>query len=173
VLKPLQRLEIEARRHYDEACKNFEITKLVRQAQKEDLARRIKEALKKGDTPESVKAGVTLPDEGEDPTLLRYIVNDSTVEKLGELLNQNQNGLLLHRDEIIGWFRTLDREGHENDRAFYLEAWNGSGSYTYDRIGRGTLHINAACVSILGGIQPGPVTDYLRAAVKGGAGMMA
>jgi putative DNA primase/helicase len=35
---------------------------------------------------------------------------------------------LLYRDELIGFLRTLDREGHENDCAFYCEAWNGTGS---------------------------------------------
>jgi hypothetical protein len=65
--------------------------------------------------------------------------------------------------------RGADRRGHENDRAFYCEAWNGTGAYTYDRIGRGTLHIRAACVSVLGGIQPGPLERYLRD-VFGGRG---
>jgi Protein of unknown function (DUF3987) len=64
----------------------------------------------------------------------------------------------------------MDRRGHENDRAFYCEAWNGTGAYTYDRIGRGTLHIRAACLSVLGGIQPGPLEPYLRE-VFAGAGM--
>ena len=81
------------RRRYDEACKDFEITKLVRQAQKEDLARRIKEALKGGKGPKSVTAGFTLPDEGEDPTLTRYIVNDSAVEKLGGATQSESQGI--------------------------------------------------------------------------------
>jgi len=78
------------------------------------------------------------------------VVNDTTVEKLGELLNHHPNGLLLFRDELSGWFHTMDRPGHENDRAFYCEAWNGTSAYTYDRIGRGTVHIRAACLSVLG-----------------------
>ncbi len=69
------------------------------------------------------------------------VVNDATVEKLGELLNQNPNGLLLFRDELSGFLRLMDRPGHENDRGFYCEAWNGTGAYTYDRFGRGTLRI--------------------------------
>ncbi len=52
-------------------------------------------------------------------------MNDATVEKLGELLNENPNGLLLFRDELAGLLRTMEREGHENDRAFYCEAWDG------------------------------------------------
>src|SRR4029453_7681695 len=83
--------------------------------------------------------------QGTAPVQTRYIVNDPTVEKLGELLNENPNGLLLFRDELTGWLRMLDRDGHESDRSFYLEAWNGTNSYTYDRIGRGTLPIKAAC----------------------------
>ncbi len=63
----------------------------------------------------------------------------------------------------------MDREGHENDRAFYCEAWNGTGSYTYDRIGRGTVRIAAACISILGGMQPGPLHAYLREVFGTGA----
>ena len=34
------------------------------------------------------------------PAEKRYLVNDTTVEKLGELLNHNPNGLLLFRDEL-------------------------------------------------------------------------
>jgi hypothetical protein len=96
------------------------------------------------------------------------VTNDCTVEKLGELLNENPNGLLAFRDELTGFLRSLDKDGQEGARAFYLEAWNGTGRFTYDRIGRGTIDIEAACVSILGGIQPGPLLAYLRSAVAGG-----
>src|SRR5262249_6279125 len=99
----------------------------------------------------------------------RYLVNDATVEKLGALLNENPNGVLVFRDELVGWMRTMDREGHENDRSFFCECWNGTGSYTYDRIGRGTTHIKAVCISILGGMTPGPLQTYLREAFARGA----
>lgn len=62
---------------------------------------------------------------GDPPTERRYIVNDSTIEKLGELLNENPNGLQLERDELTGWLRGLDREDRTNDRSFYLECFNG------------------------------------------------
>jgi putative DNA primase/helicase len=150
-------LELEALAFFKEQEQAREVALMVLKAKKEEVQKKIKEALASGKSTE----GFEIPQE-KGSTQRRYILNDSTVEKLGELLNQNPNGLLLFRDELIGWLRTLDREGHENDRAFYLEAWNGNGSYTYDRIGRGTLHIKAACVSILGGIQPGPLNNYLQ-----------
>src|SRR5215203_4543194 len=60
----------------------------------------------------------------------------------------------------------LDRVGREADRAFYLEAWNGNGSFEVDRIGRGSLHVPALCISLLGGIQPGPLTKYVGDALS-------
>jgi putative DNA primase/helicase len=104
------------------------------------------------------------------PTVRRYVINDGTVEKVGELLRENPNGLLQCRDELFGWLRTLDREDRSNDRAFFLESFSGDQSYVYDRIGRGTLHIPALCLSIIGGIQPGRLLPYIANAIKGGTG---
>ena len=98
----------------------------------------------------------------------RYIVNDTTTEKLGELLNQNPRGLLLVRDELSGWLRAMDKTGREGDREFFLEAWQGSGGFTYDRIGRGTLHVPALCLSVFGSIQPGKLKEYVQGALRGG-----
>ena len=87
---------------------------------------------------------------------------------MGVILAANPNGVLIFRDELTGFLRAMDRDGHEQDRAFYLESWNGCGRFTVDRVGRGTLDIEACCVSILGGIQPGPLSDYLLGAVRQG-----
>jgi hypothetical protein len=87
---------------------------------------------------------------------------------MAELLIDNPDGLLLYRDELTGWLRSLDKAGHEAARAFYLEAWNGDGSHEVDRIGRGSLFVKAVCVSILGGIQPGPLSSYVVGAFDDG-----
>lgn len=100
----------------------------------------------------------------------RYIVHDTTAEKLGEIMRGSPRGVLLVRDELTGWLASLERPGHECDRALYLECWNGTGDFVFDRIGRGTVRIEAACVSIVGGIQPGPLARYMTAAMSGGAG---
>jgi hypothetical protein len=98
----------------------------------------------------------------------RYIVNDSTVEKLGVLLAENPIGLLLIRDELSGWWHTLERSDRKGDREFYLETWSGTGSYTYDRIGRGTVEIPAMCLSIIGGVQPSKLQRFVAEALAGG-----
>src|SRR5262249_60563 len=102
------------------------------------------------------------------PVARRLITNDVTVEKLGELLRDNPNGLLVYRDELSGFLRTLDKQGHESDRSFYLESWNGTGSFTYDRSGRGTGHVRGVGRWRVGGIQAGPLAAYVRGATAGG-----
>ena len=100
----------------------------------------------------------------EAPTLRRYKTNDSTVEKLGELLRENPAGLLVLRDELVGLIATWEREGREGERAFFLEAWNGNQSFDTDRIGRGHISIPNLCASIFGGIQPDKLMVYLEQA---------
>jgi len=132
--------------------------------------RRAKELIK---TKKFSEAKQLLSENLEDsnkPTRTRHIVNDATIEKLGELLNENPNGVMLYRDEISGFLKTIDREDRSNDRAFYLEAFNGLGSYTFDRIGRGTVEINSVCLAILGNIQPGVLRPYLNQASSGRTG---
>ena len=108
--------------------------------------------------------------EEEPPTLRRYISNDPTPAALGQLLIENPNGLLVYRDEIVSLLQSFEREDNAEGRGFYLTGWNGTNSYTFDRIVRGmNLHIPAVCVSMLGSTQPGKISRYLSAAVRGGS----
>jgi putative DNA primase/helicase len=163
VLKPFYRLETLAKEEYQRLLEDYQLRETVLEAQR----RKTVKGAKLGAEPEQIIAALREL-HIEPPVRKRFVLNDPTVEKLGEILNQNVAGVLLFRDEISGLLATMDRSGHENDRAFYLEAWNGYGSYTFDRIGRGTLYIPAACVSILGAITPGPLAAYLREAFSGG-----
>lgn len=106
----------------------------------------------------------------ETATEKRYIVNDTTMEKAGELLKDNPRGLLYQKDELVGLLKACDKPGNETYRPFLLESWNGKGTYTFDRIGRGTLHIPAVTLSLVGGIQPGKLRNYISGAMGNGDG---
>lgn len=95
------------------------------------------------------------------PLMRRFRTNDGTIEKIGDLLTTNPNGLLVYRDELMGLLSSWEKDGHEGDRTFYLEAWNGTGSYCVDRIGRGSTTIENHCLSVFGGIQPDLLERYL------------
>lgn len=168
-LKPIKRLEVEGQKAFESAEREFIATKAVSEAKAKVTKQGITEAVREGKDAHKL-AMELVQDATAEPTRRRYLTNDTTVEKLGELLNQNPNGIIVFRDELSGWLRSLDKDGQEGSRSFYLEAWNGNGRYTFDRIGRGTLDIEAAVVSIIGAIQPGPLQAYLRDAVRGGGG---
>lgn len=166
--KPLRRLEKEAAEQYRRDLKSRKASQILGAARRKVRERDLRDAVKEGGGEEIAEQLACEQD--DQPIEHRYVVNDSTVEKLGEILRDNPNGVLCYRDELVGLLMSLDKDGQEGARGFYLQAWNGDGSYTYDRIGRGTIHIPAAIVTILGCIQPGPFESYLRAAMVGGKG---
>ena len=168
-LKPLVRLEAEAKENLDKSIKSYEMDLLEYQARKEGLRAEMKKAAvgKGKKTMESIKEELSQLEEPEQPTMHRYKTNDATIEKLSELLNENPHGLLLFRDELVGLLASWDKPGRESDRAFFLEAWDGQGSHTSDRIGRGTIFTKNLCVSVLGGIQPAKATKYLYQSMNG------
>lgn len=167
----LVRLESEAREAYLNATQEFEIDREIQKVKKSAITDDIKKAAKKGNAVMIEEAREKLLALNlDEPKRQRFQTQDGTVEKIGELLNENPRGLLVNRDELIGWFRSLDRDGREGDRAFYLEAWNGNRGFTYDRIGRGTMDIAALCISIFGAITPGPLSSYIYQANRGGNG---
>jgi hypothetical protein len=94
---------------------------------------------------EQTKDGEECPVEEPEPPL-RYLVWDTTVEKLGEILTRGdgKKGLLVLADEISGWLGAMERYAHggggRSDRAFWLMAYDG-GPYSIERIRRGeTFH---------------------------------
>jgi putative DNA primase/helicase len=118
-----------------------------------------KEAIRKNSTRPPRPAN---PD--EEPVPKRLTTNDSTYQKLHELMSQNPAGLMLIRDELTGWLSHLDREENCGERAFALTCWNGDTSITLDRIGRGSVHVPHCCLSTLGGITPDRLRSYLAQA---------
>jgi putative DNA primase/helicase len=172
VMKPLVRLIAEAYEEYQKAMVAHEMDVMVAEATKAALKDELKKAAKSGDRSELEKIArrnqnIEVP---EEPVLRRYKTEDATVEKISEILLENPRGILVHRDELSGWLRNLDKQGREGDRSFYLEAWNGTGSFDVDRIGRGSLHVPALCLTILGSIQPGPLSTYVYQATQGEKG---
>jgi putative DNA primase/helicase len=171
---PMKRLVAEAIADHEQKMQAFRLKDAVAKAKAKAARKSLEKAAQKAAANlEELAQGCLEGDKEKEPPEKRYLINDSTVEKLGEILADNTNGVLTFRDEITGFLRTLDREGHENDRGFYLEAWDGLGSYTYDRIQRGTIHMPAVCVSLFGTIQPGPLSRYVRSSLTDADGLLA
>lgn len=166
-LAPLHRLQDAARVSHEVSLKNFEAGELERELRESAWKVEMKKRLK-GD-PKANTDDLQFVEE-EAPTLHRYVVNDTSYQCLGELLIENPNGLLVHRDELISLLKTLEREENAEARSFYLTGWNGDHSYMFDRIIRGkNLHVPSLTLSMMGSTQPGRLKSFLSAALRGGA----
>jgi hypothetical protein len=155
ILKFLYRLAETAADNYASLAKEYELDAEI-------YKKKRSQAVAKGDR-------ITDP-EPVEPAQRRHFTNDSTYEKLCEILRDNPSGTLLHRDEVVSLLRYLDQEQNSQSRGFYLTAWSGSQRYDTDRIGRGAIRVKHACVSLLGTTQPGTISEYVRRATIGGRG---
>ena len=169
-LSPIKRLQQRAFEEFNNKMAGYgaqeELAKLQKTVAKSEARKKLAKD-RAADVVAMLKAEV-----GEEPPILkRFMTNNASYEALGELLMENPNGLMVESDEIIGLLKQLDASGQEVARSFYLTAADGDKSYTFDRIMRGKgLHIPALCLSIIGGIQPGVLAEYVRQATGGGAG---
>lgn len=165
-LQPLRTLEQELKIDHQREVKRVEIQKAMIEAGADDRKKRLKEAAKNKD----VALATAIVEEGvapKEPPLPRLAVNNATMEKLGELLAESSNGLLMERDELAGWLAKLGGKDAGEDRAFYLELYDRLTPYAFDRIIRGTVIIDHPILSIIGGIQPSKIAGVVRGAVSG------
>jgi Protein of unknown function (DUF3987) len=174
-LKPMERLAAQAIEADEERTRQQATTRDILDAQLTGVKEALKKAAKGGKADEIATHTAQIEElqaqvEALTVTVRRYKTNDATIQKLGELLRDNPTGMLLYRDELSGWLSSLRQDGREGDREFFLEAWNGDGGYTFDRIGRGMVHVEGLCLSIVGGIQPGKLARYVYDTCEGGTG---
>lgn len=166
-LKPLHRLQTREFELWQAEHNAWSLDAKLVELQSADNERKAKGMASKD--PTAARALLQPMEAPAEPQARRFIVNDATVEKLGELLQVNTWGTLSYRDELYGLLTGMDKQGQEGSRAFYLQSYDGNQSYTFDRIGRGTVNIPRVCLAMIGGIQPGRIQEYVRGAVAGGS----
>ena len=151
-LKPLQHLEETAATKY-----------------KQELAQYLQDKAHFDKAMAGFKAGklAVFPLEPTKPTKSRFIVNDVTYQALGEILESNPSGILALADELSGLLQSLDTQGQEAARGFYLSGWGGQGSYTFDRISRETVTLSRYQLAVFGGFQPDRIKSYVQFAQSG------
>jgi len=166
VLRPMKELETEAFKKFDEDNFQYEKEFRVFEMKKSVCEERMKSALKKNkDTDFSVAENDLEKLESnppKEPKLRRYQTQDTTIEKLQDMLSENPQGIFIFRDELNGFLMKMKKDGHDEDEDFHIEGWAGDGSFTLDRIGRGTVRSELICESIFGTIQPTRIIPHIR-----------
>lgn len=168
-LLPLKKLCASALQTFEADRARHRIAAMATKLRSEENEKRAAKVLRQN--PDADISSLLEEDEEAGPVLHRYIANDTTIESLGVLLQQNPNGLLVYRDELLSLLDSLDQEERVSQRGFFLTGWNGDSRYVFDRVGRGlNLSIEAVCLSLLGSTQPGRISQYLGRAIRGGRG---
>ena len=98
----------------------------------------------------------------EPPHPTRYIVKDTTLAGLVEILRDNPRGLLVPTDELAGWFGSFNRHDKGGGDAQQWISIYSSESISVDRKGnrngRGVMRpikVYRPFVALTGGVQPG------------------
>ena len=147
-LEPIRQRQVTAMRRHDQEMRDFQ----------QELAEYERDAAK---WRKSGSEGAP-PEKPEQPTADRCLTDDTTIEALGVLLQQNPRGLLMARDELSGWLGSFEqyKKGKGSDVPKWLEM-HGGRPLVVDRKGSGVLHVPSAAVSVVGGIQPEPLRRAL------------
>ena len=111
------------------------------------------------DKKEHKKTGGDPPKKPQRPVLTRLTANDTTAEALVPILKDNPRGVVLVRDELVGWVQAMNqyREGGKGARSTILvERWSGATvcvdrKKTHDL---GPLRIRHPFISVVGGLTP-------------------
>lgn len=119
--------------------------------------------------------GGEAPHQPEEPQLVRNVVSDSTVEALATVLLHNPRGVLLEREELAGWIASFNqyKGGRGADAQHYLSMHAGKFILVDRKQGSPpTVFVPAACVSVVGGIQPA-ILDRILGAEHRDSGLLA
>ena len=177
VLGLLERLQADYGEQYEADKAGTEFDSLTNKAMLDDLKGRLSKAAKgngkdgvvSGDEIQKLKADYKQLSESAEPEAIRRLfkTNETSVQSMTVLQTQNERGMLVTRDELTGLLAKWDTEQGSDERAYFLEGWNGNGSYTDFKVGRGLTDAKNICISLVGTIQPDKLARYQHQASKG------
>ena len=98
---------------------------------------------------------------GEKPVEKKLMMNDYTPEELFKAMEYaRKDGIILYRDELIGWFKDMGRYGKSGEVEQYLSAWSQQ-AIRVSRLNRDDNFIERPCFNVIGGIQEDLLHEYL------------
>jgi len=95
------------------------------------------------------------------PICKQIITVDSTPEKLAKIMSQNNQGIIILRDELSGWFNDFGRYARSGEQQNMLSSWSQS-TYRVDRVNASPYLINKPFCNVCGGIQPSLLTEMAK-----------
>jgi len=88
-----------------------------------------------------------------NPSRKQFVVNDTTIEALIELHEENPNSVGVFKDELAGWVKEMNKYRAGADLEFWLSTFSNSFAST-NRKTVSDSYIDSPIIPVLGGIQP-------------------
>ena len=163
-LRAFKTLQVSADKVYQDANKDYQAEMEAFELKRGAALKAVKKQLDKNPDAKFDLGGRGAP---EPPERRTYWTTDANEASLSELLVKNPNGLLIERDELSSLLVNLEDDRNAALRGMLLSGWSGKEGFRSDRIMRGITNIPRYALSIIGGIQPGPLARYVRGAFSG------
>jgi putative DNA primase/helicase len=105
----------------------------------------------------AAKEGEPAPPKPKEPALKSVVVDDVTVERLADILDENLRGVTSAQDELSGWVLSMNQYkagGKGADRQFWLRVWSNAPVKVDRKSRKVPAIIPEPWVSVVGSIQP-------------------
>ncbi len=142
-LRPVRDRQMALKAEYERALAKYE-----------DALREHKKASKDGPTELAPPSA---------PVLGRTYVDDTTVERAADILNENPRGIALTKDELSSWIASMNQYkagGKGSDRQFWLSVHTNQPIAVDRKTSDRPVIVAHPFVSIIGGIQPAVLPDF-------------
>ena len=157
-VRPLQLLEENWAIEHEQAMIEYEKQAIMWASE----SKRLKKIVDEGGSEASEAAERLSTGEPEAPVRRRILISDCTPEKAAMLLIDNPGGLLAWTDELALRLDSGAKKGREDQHALDLAAFEASGPFSVDRVGRGSIVVKSPRLAIGGTIQPAVLATFIE-----------
>ena len=118
---------------------------------------------------DQVVAGRSAGDDKPAPPILeQVIVQDATMEAMMQVLQRNERGVVLYRDELAAWVGSMNAYRPGADRETWLSLWNHKQPITVNRKTQDPICLpTGGFVTVVGGMPPGSLSKLVTSQEDG------
>ncbi|MEI6750765.1 MAG: DUF3987 domain-containing protein, partial [Bacteroidota bacterium] len=96
------------------------------------------------------------------PVCSQTILKDFTPESMAVVHANNPRGIVLHRDELMGWINDIGRYAKSGEVETMLSIWSGKGTVINRKGQDAILRIDEPCISMIGGVVVKKLNDLAK-----------
>jgi len=94
-----------------------------------------------------------IKNKSKKPKFQQNIISDITLEGLYRAWNDNSVGMLMFRDELMGWLNQMNSYRKGSDKECWLEMYDNN-SFSVNRATQDVKMVKEPFINVLGGVQP-------------------